>query len=227
MQPIDFSFDYEHKEQLLARSIIKPDMTVFDVGANVGDYTRLFSHLVGECGRVYAFEPTKEIFHRLIESSPFGNAKTVLTNTALYSSTGKHIFYEFQSGFEAFNSLAVPNTEHKPVRSVEVDTVALDDFCSHNNIDYIDYLKVDTEGAELEIFKGADEWLNKKRISFIQFEISKAFLAGFKISSGQVFQCLRDYGYSCHKINKDGGIGDKVRDTGEYQDNFIAEKRWG
>ena len=52
-----YVFDSERKEQLLVRSLVKPGMTVLDVGANVGKYTKLFSLLAGQNGRVFAFEP--------------------------------------------------------------------------------------------------------------------------------------------------------------------------
>src|SRR5215471_2097686 len=55
-----YRFDSEVKEQLLVRSLVKPGMTVFDIGANVGKYTKLFSQLVGPRGRVFAFEPDPE-----------------------------------------------------------------------------------------------------------------------------------------------------------------------
>ncbi len=214
------AFDFELKEQALAKSLIKPGMTAFDVGANIGHFTRLYSDLVGNSGHVYSFEPTAEIFGRLKKNAQAAN--TTMVNTALYSSTGTSKFYEFESGFEVFNSLRVPHTDHKPVRQVIVQTQTLLAFCQQNKILSIDFLKVDTEGAELEIFKGAEKLLNQKRIGYIQFEISQAFLAGFKLKPLQVFDYLWGHGYECHVINSDGSTGDAIHDTDVYQDNFVA-----
>ena len=51
-----YSFDNEVTEQLLVKNLVKPGMTVFDVGSNVGDYSILFSKIVGAKGQVYALE---------------------------------------------------------------------------------------------------------------------------------------------------------------------------
>lgn len=215
-----YTFDFEHKEQALAKNLIKPGMTVFDVGANIGHFTRLYSELVKDFGHVYSFEPSKDTFDKLQKNAALQNVK--LINLALYSSIGTHLFYEFEPGFGVFNSLQVPNIEHRPVRSIFVQTITLDEFCRQNNIFEIDFLKLDTEGAELDILKGSKELLSQKKIKSIQFEISIAFLNGFQLIPLQVFNYLQDYGYECHIINQDGSIGVEVKDTDTYQDNFIA-----
>lgn len=220
MSGIGYSFEAEKKEQELCRGVIKPGQIVFDVGAHVGNYTRLFSELVGPSGHVYAFEPTHLVFNKLKMNAGLSNI--TLINQAVYSISGKFKLHEFEQGFDVFNSLRVPTTDHKPVRIVQVDAVSLDWFCKSNKILSVDYLKIDTEGAEREIFRGAEKLLTQKRIGYIQFEISRAFLDGFGINPSQVFEELWNKGYECHIINTNGTIGAKTHDTEAYQDNFIA-----
>ncbi len=214
------SFDVEKKEQELAKRLIKHGMTVFDVGANIGHFTMLYRDLVGPSGKIYSFEPTKNIFGKLQMNASANNIH--LINMALYSSSSFNRFYEFEQGFEAFNSLRIPETDHKPVRDVIIQTMTLDDFCEQNKISAIDFIKIDTEGAELEIFKGAERILKEKRIHYMQFEISQAFLKGFRLEARQVFDHLQNIGYECRIINQDGGIGAEVYNTDAYQDNFLA-----
>ena len=63
--PPDYQFDSELNEQKLVRNTVKEGMIIFDVGAHLGEYTKLFSLLVGSKGRVYAFEPTPGSFKKL------------------------------------------------------------------------------------------------------------------------------------------------------------------
>lgn len=69
--------------------------------------------------------------------------------------------------------------------SLIIDAIKLDEFCADNGIDFIDFMKIDAEGHELEIFKGATRMINENRIGMIQFEFnlhniySRVFLRDF------------------------------------------------
>jgi hypothetical protein len=71
------------------------------------------------------------------------------------------------------------------VRSVPFEIVSLDDFCSDEGIDRIDFLKIDMEGLELEVLRGATRMLKEQRFGIIQFEFgecdifSRVFLRDF------------------------------------------------
>ncbi len=227
----DYQFDSELSEQILVRNIVKKGMVVFDVGANMGKYTKLFSLLVGENGKVYAFEPSQNSFN--IISSALNKSRCSNVNLflkAVYSKNTKVILNEFPDLYCSWNSLGKPRMvdpknekEFVPIiKSVEVEAITLDSFCKENHISRIDYLKLDVEGAEVFALEGALELLKNKAIRYLQFEISQKMLEGLSTKAQYVFDLLIANGYECHTIFKDGTIGDKVTDSNSFYENYIA-----
>ena len=227
----DFQFDTEIREQQLVRRIVKAGMTVFDIGAHIGKYTRLFSILVGYEGKVYAFEPTESSFRKLASAvKQFGCTNVTLINKAVWVQNRKVTLNEFPEEYSVWNSLGLPEMKnpHDPKvtvpieRSVDVEAVTLDSFCQQNNIENIDYLKLDIEGSELEVLVGSSRLLENKAIRHLQFEISKPMLEGCKKKAKLVFDFLKSKKYECHTINDDGTIGSIVSDSDSYYENYIA-----
>ena len=227
----DYEFDSEKNEQKLVRTLVKPGMTVFDVGAHLGKYTKLFSLLTGETGKVIAFEPTKESFTKLQSSVKELNLINVeLINKAVYSKDCNVLFYQFPEKYSSWNSVGLPRMNNpEDVSKVveikkkeEVEAVSLDSFCRLNNVTEIDYLKVDVEGAEIFALAGAEELLRNKKVKYLQFEISQKMLEGLNTEASYVFQYLNSLGYTCHKITDEGKIGEKVYDSDSFYENYIA-----
>ncbi len=229
--PADYRFDSELNEQKLVRKAVKGKMTVFDVGAHLGEYTKLFSLLVGSKGRVYAFEPTPGSSKELACSLQELNCSNVtLIGKAVYSENRKVVINEFPEKYSAWNSIGRPrmvDPEDKYrlvtiVNSVEVEAVTLDSFCQRHNISRIDYLKIDVEGAEIEALRGASGLLECRAVRYLQFEISEKMLQGLNTDARVVFDFLKSKGYECHRIDRDGIVGDIVTDSNSFYENYIA-----
>lgn len=224
-------FNSEKKEQLLVIDNVAEGMTVFDVGANIGKYTKLFSHIVGTKGKVYAFEPSAFAYKKLSELHDTQNlSNTEIINKAVYSENTSITLNEFPEEFCSWNSIGKPvmkkpqtTDEYVPIEnSVEVEAITLDSFCKDKDITSIDYLKLDVEGAEIHALKGAGNLLRNKAIKYLQFEVSKQMLEGMNTTAKAVFDFLDKYGYTCYKITEDGEIGGKVSDSDEFYENYIA-----
>lgn len=229
--PADYKFDSEINEQKLVRKIVEEGMTIFDVGAHLGKYTKLFSLLTGDKGRVFAFEPANGSFKKLSSSLKELNCTNVsLINKAIYSQNGNVTLHEFPEEFSAWNSLGWPKMAYPdaPMRLVpieksrEVNAVTLDSFCQEHNINKIDYLKLDIEGAELEALMGAFNLLKNKAIRYLQFEISEKMLQGMNTKAKFIFDFLKSKGYECHTINEDGEIGEVALDSDSFYENYIV-----
>ena len=134
-------------------------MLVFDVGANVGNYTFLFSKLISDSGKVYSFEPTYTTFEKLkfrVEKSGLTNIS--LIRKAVYSQNEKIEFNQFPEKYSTWNSIGKPrmldpqNTNnYVPIVQTEIiEAITLDSFCHKHDIQKIDYLKIDVEGASLK-----------------------------------------------------------------------------
>ena len=228
---IDFSFETEKKEQLLVRKLVRPGMTAFDVGANIGDYSTLFSELVGSEGRVYSFEPTSSTFKKLQERIEKYLCKNIYAfQNAVFSANKQIEFNEFSEEYSVWNSIGKPQmlnpttrNEYVPIVKTEiVEAITLDSFCQKHQIESIDYLKLDVEGAESDALFGAVGLLAKKAIKYLQFEISQKMLEGLGRSDREIFDLLRQYGYECHKIQQDGEIGEEVKGSKAFYENYIA-----
>jgi FkbM family methyltransferase len=151
---------------------------VFDIGAHFGDtiltYERLFPSAT-----IWAFEPFPESFKIL--SQKFGNNPRIkLQQIALADSTGARTF--FSNVDSSTNSLlkVPPNVHFYDLQgkdmmetrgTVQVQVSTLDEFCAKNNIEKIDALKIDVQGAELLVFRGATDLLRRKAISTIYTEV--------------------------------------------------------
>ena len=227
----DYQFDSEVSEQKLVRKLVKAGMTVFDVGAHLGKYTKLLSLLVGENGRVYAFEPTGNSFKKLDSAiKQLGCTNVTLINKAVYSENCNVVINEFPEEFSSWNSLGLPMMKNPQDTSTlvsieisnEVEAVTLDSFCQQHKISKIDYLKLDVEGSELNALIGTSELLEKKAISYLQFEISKQMLCGLNTKAKYIFDFLESKGYECYTIDEDGNAGEKVSDSSSFYENYIS-----
>lgn len=225
----NFTFDWEKSEQLLVKKLVKPGMVVFDIGANLGDYSILLSELAGKTGKVYAFEPTSTIFYKLQER--LANCdNTEVFQTAIYSENTRIEFNEFSEEYSVWNSIGKPkmpkphsSMEYVPIVKTEnVEAIKIDSFCKNRDLKKIDYLKLDVEGAESDALKGMVELLREKAIRFIQFEIDRKMLEGLDRTAKETFDILIEWGYECHRIQVDGEIGEKVIDSNSSCENYIA-----
>jgi FkbM family methyltransferase len=227
----DYQFDTELCEQQLVHRLVTPGMTVFDIGANVGKYTQLFSLLVGERGRVFAFEPSPGSVRRLqvrIGEAKLKNVRVV--SKAVCNRAGYVTLNQFPEEYATWNSIGRPQMEDPkdltrmvPIESsVEVESVTLDEFCREQEITQIDYLKLDVEGVEILALQGSEDLLRRKAIKCLQFEVSKKMLEGMNTCAKPVFKLLEAHGYKCHNITAEGYIGDRVTDSNAFYQNYIA-----
>lgn len=161
-------------------------LVVFDVGANVGDYSRLIRRHASQA-EVYAFEPHPETFaHLTKDAAQYGY---LALNVGLSDVAGSQQIYDYADrGGTAHASLyqAVIEDLHKGVAAAwDVELTSLDALCHERGIEHIHLLKIDTEGNELKVLQGARETLEAGRIDLIHFEfngmnvVSRSFFRDF------------------------------------------------
>jgi FkbM family methyltransferase len=146
---------YEQEVTAAFRELVRPGMTVVDVGANIGYYTLLASHLVGAQGRVYAFEPDARNFaylERNIRANECTNVTAV--NAAAAKSCGTATFVVDAQGAEGW---LAPDGSSQSATAVVVETTSLDAYFSQVEGVRIDVIKMDIEGAEQSALEGATE----------------------------------------------------------------------
>lgn len=140
---------------------------IFDVGANNGQYLEMLVNILGDIKPViHSFEPDAKAFQKLTEK--FGHLEHVfLNNFALGDQENKSVLYVSKEG--GVDSSLIKSNNHEFLE-YEIQVKTLDAYCLEHNISQIDFLKIDTEGYEMSVLKGAINSLEKKAIHSIQLE---------------------------------------------------------
>jgi len=199
----DVRNDYDHNGEKMAQSVAlrsaSSPATVFDVGANVGDWTAGLLEVSERLEipvHVYAFEPCHGTYSRLWER--FGNSPSVTpVNQACSRDAGVGTMYVYGSA-AGTNSLAEPIDDREAVRE-EVRLATVDFFCKAAGIEKIDLLKIDAEGYDFEVIAGAAEMLNAKAVGILQFEYNHRWI-GARNYLKDVFEFLIPKGYAIGKL---------------------------
>jgi FkbM family methyltransferase len=171
--------------------LIKPGFCVYDVGANIGFYARVFSELVSFEGKVIAFEPDPENFRRLQ-----GNTRTLENVTAVNLALGEH-----SEAREFFRSKKL-NVDHKlypDIHSGEKITVScrsLDDFVRQGH-SQPDLIKLDTQGFEPFILRGMANLLQEGRVLLV-FEYWPYAYRKLGLDYFAPMTVLRSFGYAVY-----------------------------
>lgn len=185
-----FRENYEPELDYLAK-FLAPGKTFVDVGANFGIYTLLASKLVGETGRVIAFEPTAESFavlRRNIALNRFSNALTF--KMALSEKPGTAWLY--------YGTDPVRNSLGKDPcwegGGEEIVTESLDNVLQQALVDRVDVIKIDAEGAEELVLRGANNLLTAMRPVII-YEMNPEASAHLGLPEHGATRLLEHLGY--------------------------------
>jgi FkbM family methyltransferase len=180
-------------EKVLKQWLGKTSLTVFDVGANSGNYSLELREALPDA-LIFAFEPNPITFELLKSNLRHPNDKCfclgfgdIAENRIIYT-------YSNEPACEQASLYKTVITDFHERQSLEIniELATVDKFCQEYNIETVDFLKIDTEGNELNVLKGAKQMLDEHRIAIIQFEfnhmnvISRVFLKDF-------FDILSDY----------------------------------
>lgn len=175
---------------------------IFDVGANLGQTTRKYRKMFPKA-TIYAFEPFLEIFKEYVHSTR-GDAKIHPENIALSETNGTAVF--FVNNLHYTNSLLQNNEDYtakidvyNPIKTTKVQTEKLDTYCQKNNIERINILKIDVQGGELLVLKGAQEMLSRGAIDLIYTEVEFTPIYKNQPLFDDIENFLRQYGYTVHK----------------------------
>lgn len=159
---------------------LKKGNTFIDAGANIGYYTVLASKLVGPKGKIYAFEPDNRNLKWLKDNIKLNNCNNVTVIPQALSNKSQNIFFEENSlspGDSGIINSNIPNSR-------QIKAVTLDNYCQKNKINSINCLKIDTEGSEVLILKGAQKIIKKsKKVTlFSECNLKSLDNMGFKVN---------------------------------------------
>jgi FkbM family methyltransferase len=204
---------HEEATTALFKKIVKPGDVVLDLGANIGYFTLLAAKLVGDRGRVHAFEPEPRNYHYLrrnIEMNGYRNVFAYQKGVSNISGKTRLYICPYDSGHHTINK---PNgiKKYRPdyggeIKEIEIDVVATDDFLK-DKIERVDIIKVDIEGAEVLAFDGMRNMLKANQNVKIFLEFFPLLIQEMDNSPEEFFRQLQeDYKFTIFAIARDYSI---------------------
>jgi len=174
-------------KKILPTLINSEQPVIFDIGAGRGSYSLELIRQFPKA-RIFSFEPHPRNFEALAKAT-MGRLK--IYNMALGDSAGKAILYD-RASTDGSNKASlykevISEIHKQQIVSVEANIDTLENFVKKEGIDYIDYMKVDTEGNDLAVLRGAECLFEAKKIGCLQFEfnemnvMSRTFFRDFRI----------------------------------------------
>lgn len=215
----------EKNEINFLKNVIKPNMQVLDIGANIGYYTTFLSSLVGVNGAVFAFEPEKNNFRLL--SKCIKNNK--ILNTKIYNSAASDVdgvgnlyVSKINSGdnrLESFTQI------HKKLK---VSKVKLDNLIE--NYKSIDFIKIDIQGGEYKALLGMKSILQSSKNLIILIELDTQMIKLSNVKVSILIKFLKnyfDYTYVIKdkKICIENNIIDYLDNKNYKYENIIFSKK--
>lgn len=186
----------------LFKTLVKPGMTVVDVGANIGYYSLLSARLVGETGSVWAFEPAPlalDLLRKSVEDNGFTRRVHVIPqaigdapgSARLYVNVTEHLLsslYEEASRFQYGQEV----DQHE---CVDVACTTLDNWAAAHDWLQVDLVKIDIEGGEKAVLCGMVELSrrNPRMKLIVEFNVRTLRAAGATVE--EFFEALRACGF--------------------------------
>jgi FkbM family methyltransferase len=182
----------------MARFLREPQPLIFDVGANIGQSIEQFRLWFPDCV-IHSFEPSPKTF-RTLRRNTFRLKNVQLWNCALGATPGQETLLE--NSYSTMSSFLPLGTlgwgEPRKETPVEVRTV--DELCLEQGIERIDVLKSDTQGFELEVFKGAEATMRANRIGLVFYEVIFSELYRGLPPYHELFRFLTERGFQLASI---------------------------
>lgn len=183
----------EKKEISNFFELLKEDEVIFEIGGHIGYITQIFEQIVGEKGKVLVAEPTPESINLLRKNKL---KSTILVDKAVSDCIGVRKFYtEKFGGFtNSLNKEFTENTtntfskyqgiKYDQINETLVETISIDEIVKISKLTPT-FLKIDVEGAELDVLKGAKDTLKNVRGLMVEVTCNKEevfdFLTGYSL----------------------------------------------
>jgi len=202
----------ENGEGRLLRAFAPGASTFIDIGANVGEWAELFLQAMPPGGKGILFDPATSAVARLRERFA-SRAEIEIVDAAVSDAPGSMQFYEEPNAGVASSLVAGAAASSATAKTVTVTT--LDIEAENRKLSQIDFVKIDAEGHDLNVLRGARGLLASRRIGVLQFEYHQPWAqAGNTLAAA--LSLLGSNDYSVFLVRADGVYNINYRRFGEY-----------
>jgi FkbM family methyltransferase len=189
---------YEPYETKLISNIISPGDVVLDIGANIGYYTVIFAKLVGQNGKVFAFEPEPTNFSLLQKNVSINGCSNVTVEQKAVSNRNER--KKLYLNKENAGMHTIYKSQYADLDPVEIETISLDTYFN-NYTGKIDFIKMDIEGSEYTALEGMKTILQRQNSIKLLVAFFPSAIREYGYEPEQYFDLLRSYGFRIYFIN--------------------------
>ncbi len=202
---------HEFNEMRFLNKFLKENMTFVDVGANQGEFALFAAKRVSK-GSVLAFEPMSLYFDRLVSNvslNRLDNVKCLRLGLSDRSGEVPIYFNEDDELNNEGNASLFPQGEKEGEKEV-ITLATLDEMVKEHGIEKVDFIKIDVEGNEWPVLRGAEQVLRKfKPVLMVELNAETATNAGYEI--GDMVSWLQSLGYNPFQMSRKGLEPLKIR----------------
>lgn len=198
-----YCHDHEVDERAFVRLFLRPGEVYADIGANLGLYSVIASQTVGANGAVFSFEPDPKTHERLLFNLKANDCKNVQPfQLALSNVDESRVMQISTAGFDAYNSFGTPVRGESTFKPVDVACVSFDSFAEQNPLlRNVAMMKVDVEGWESMVLRGAEKQLSGASAPVLQIEFNDQAAKALGQPCSELYRWLQKLGYSIHTFD--------------------------
>jgi FkbM family methyltransferase len=221
---VHFFGTYEPEVRTEIRRVLGPGDVAVDVGANVGWHTLLMAACVGPAGRVYSFEPNPTTRGRLQAAVAANELSQVTVESRALAEANRLAGFAAPAAGHVWDGTGRLTAE-APGGLGSVECITLDAFVAEGGIDRLALVKIDVEGWELAVLRGAGRVLETLR-PVVVFEFDPAYVSRCGGSADALTLCVQDAGYDLYLLSP-RRAPERIEALGERGGNILAMPRGG
>ncbi len=216
--------DMSRNGELWIINHVAPKSKVFiDVGANIGAWSKLFLSKMANPQKGILFEPSQLALACLNDNLQQAIKDNIveIVQSAVCEKAGTMDFYMEESAGET--SSLISKHSNSKARKITVTTTTIDAEVAKHKLKFIDFLKIDAEGYDLNVLRGAENCLINKTVGVIQFEYNNPWVHSSSTLISAL-DLLEKHGYKVYLLKRDGLYNFSYNIYGEYfhYSNFVA-----
>lgn len=213
---------FENLEISIFQRFLKENMTMVDVGANIGFYSLIASKYLKESElKIFSFEPSLSTFNILSKNLTLNKSSNVKTfNIGIGEKDEENILFLNQNKGDAENFIIPNEIKSETLFESNFEKIlikTLDNFYENKILTNVDFVKIDTEGYEYFVLKGAKKLIQANKNIVILLECTKEGTERVGVNQYMVYDLLKSYGLNIYVIKNNEWVSDieLVKSTGD------------